>query len=92
MSEVDLGSKFLKGTKQAGVLRLVIDRAERRNALTMEMYRGIKRAAVIADADPEIDALVITGVEEPLFQFQVQWCKSRRYAQGQLGGQPGWHG
>ncbi len=73
---IDLGSKFLRGTKQAGVLRVVLDRVERKNALTMEMYRGIKRAAVLADMDAEIDALVITGVGEV-------FCSG-----GDMGGEP----
>ena len=30
--------------------------------------------------------------KNPFFQFQVQWRKSRRHAQSQLGGQPGRHG
>ena len=61
MSRVDLGSKFLDGSLEHGVLRVVIDRPQRRNACTIEMYHGIKKAAVIADADPSIDALVLTG-------------------------------
>ncbi len=61
---VDLGSKFLQATKQDGVLRVEIRRPERKNALTMEMYRGIKRAAVFADADAQIDALLLTGVDD----------------------------
>ncbi len=62
METIDLGSKFLDATKSQGVIRVEINRPDRRNALTMEMYRGIKRAAVIADADPMIDAVVLTGV------------------------------
>jgi enoyl-CoA hydratase/carnithine racemase len=58
---VDLGSRYLRATKHAGVLTVVIDRPERRNALTIEMYHSIKKAAVLADRDPEVDVLVITG-------------------------------
>lgn len=61
MAKVDLDSKFLEGTKSGGVLRVVINRPERRNACTIEMYHGIKKAAVLAENDPEIDALVLTG-------------------------------
>ncbi len=61
METIDLGSRFLDATVRDGVIRVVINRAERRNALTMEMYRGIKRAAVIADGDPKIDAVVLIG-------------------------------
>ena len=58
---VDLGSKGLTGTKGDGVLRVVLDRPERRNACTVEMYHGIKKAAVLAERDPAIDVLVLTG-------------------------------
>ena len=62
MQRVDLDSKYLEGTIQNGALRVVINRPERRNACTIEMYHGIKKAAVLADRDPEIDALLLTGV------------------------------
>lgn len=58
---VDLGSKYLRATKANGVLTVVIDRPERRNALTIEMYHSIKKAAVMAERDAEIDVLVITA-------------------------------
>jgi len=61
---VDLGSDHLHGTKLDGVLTVVIDRPERRNALTIEMYHGIKKAAVIAERDPDIDVLVLTAKGE----------------------------
>src|SRR5262245_3730522 len=61
MSMVDLYPRFLQASKADGVLRVVINRPERRNACTIEMYHGIKRAAVLAENDPDIDALVLTG-------------------------------
>lgn len=61
MTRIELDSRFLEGTLQDGVLRVVINRPERRNACTVEMYHGIKKAAVLADRDPAIDALVLTG-------------------------------
>ena len=61
---MDLGSDHLHGTKLDGVLTVVIDRPERRNALTIEMYHGIKKAAVIAERDPDIDVLVLTAKGE----------------------------
>ena len=61
---VDLGSRFLRATLEAGVLRVVLDRPERRNACTIEMYHGIKKAAVIAERDSAIDVLVLTGAGE----------------------------
>jgi enoyl-CoA hydratase/carnithine racemase len=61
MDTVDLGSRNLRGTKHEGVLRVVLDRPERRNACTIEMYHGIKRAAVLAERDPEVDVLLLTA-------------------------------
>jgi len=60
-ARVDLGSQFLYATRTAGVIRVVIDRPQRRNALTIEMYHGLKKAAVLAERDPEVDVLVVTG-------------------------------
>jgi enoyl-CoA hydratase/carnithine racemase len=61
MAEVNLGSKYLRGNLEHGVLTVTLDRPERRNACTIEMYHGIKRAAVLAEDDPSVDVLVITG-------------------------------
>src|SRR5262249_38451495 len=57
----DLGSRYLRATKAGGVLRVVLDRPDRRNACTVEMYHGIKKAAVLAERDPDVDVLVLTG-------------------------------
>jgi len=61
---LDLGSRFLRATKADGVIRVVIDRPERRNALTIEMYHGLKKAAVVAAHDPDVDVVVVTSVGE----------------------------
>jgi len=61
MATIDLGSTGLRATHEGGVLRVVLDRPERRNACTIEMYHGIKKAAVLAERDPSIDVLVLTG-------------------------------
>jgi enoyl-CoA hydratase/carnithine racemase len=61
MTKIDLYSKFLDATKDNGALRVVINRPERRNACTIEMYHGLKKAAVVAENDPDIDAVVLTG-------------------------------
>ena len=61
MPRLDLGSKHLRGALEDGVLRVTLDRPERRNACTIEMYHGIKKAAVIAENDPSVDVLVLTG-------------------------------
>ncbi len=59
---VDLGSQHLHGTRADGVLRVVIDRPARKNALTIEMYHGLKKAAVLAGRDATVDVLVVTAV------------------------------
>jgi len=58
---VDLGSRHLHATCDDGVLSVVIDRPERRNALTIEMYHGLKKAAVLAARDPAVDVLLVTA-------------------------------
>ena len=58
---IDLGSRHLHAATADGVLRVVIDRPERRNALTIEMYHGLKKAAVLAERDAGIDVLLVTG-------------------------------
>jgi enoyl-CoA hydratase/carnithine racemase len=64
VSGLDLGSRHLHATRDGGVLRVVIDRPARRNALTIEMYHGLKKAAVLAERDPEVDVLVVTATGE----------------------------
>ena len=46
----DLGTPHLVAHVDGRVLHLRIDRVERRNAFTQDMYRGLKRAAIWADA------------------------------------------
>lgn len=47
--------------RQDAVLEILIDRPERRNALTDAMYRDIERALREADADPSCAAVVLHG-------------------------------
>src|SRR5262245_42699832 len=61
---IDLDSQYLHAEKRDGVLTVRIDRLDRRNALTIEMYHGIKKACVVAERDPDIDVLVVTGSGE----------------------------
>lgn len=61
MARIDLDSRYLDATLDDGVLRVAINRPERRNACTIEMYHGIKKAAVLADKDPGVDVLLLTG-------------------------------
>ncbi|QXC61644.1 enoyl-CoA hydratase/isomerase family protein [Aquihabitans sp. G128] len=59
----ELGSPHLVAEVRGRVLHLRIDRVERRNAFTQDMYRGIKRAAVWADEQRELDAVCLTGTD-----------------------------
>lgn len=58
---IDLGSKYLDARVEERVLHVRINRPEKRNAVTQDMYRGLKRAAILSDGDAEIDALCLTG-------------------------------
>jgi len=58
---VDLGSRFLRWEQRGAVAWVTIDRPERRNALTSNMYFGIRRAVDRVNARAELHALVITG-------------------------------
>ena len=46
------------------MLHLRIDRPERRNSFTQDMYRALKRAAIWADGQAELDAVCLTGTDE----------------------------
>lgn len=61
MRPIDLGTTFLNAHLAERVLHVRIDRADKRNAITQDMYRGLKRAAIIADGEPEVDVLCLTG-------------------------------
>lgn len=57
----DFGSRHIVVTLEGRVLHLRIDRIERRNAFTQDMYRAVKRAAIWADRQPGLDAVCLTG-------------------------------
>jgi len=59
-----LGSRHLVTRLDGQVLHLRIDRTERRNSFTQDIYRGLKRAAIWANDHPEIDAVCLTGTDE----------------------------
>jgi len=64
MTALDLGTPFLEGKVADRILHVRIDRPDRRNAMTLDMYRGLRDAAIIADADAEIDAVCVRGTGE----------------------------
>jgi enoyl-CoA hydratase len=61
MSNLDLGTKHLHAHVANRVLHVRIDNPAKRNAISQDMYRGLKRAAILADGDPELDAICLTG-------------------------------
>jgi enoyl-CoA hydratase/carnithine racemase len=63
MSEqpVDLGTRFLRWEPRGSVAWVTIDRPERKNALTSNMYFGIRRAVDLVNASRRLHALVVTG-------------------------------
>jgi enoyl-CoA hydratase len=58
---VDLGSEYLQYEQRGPVAWVTINRPERRNALTTNMYFGIRRAVDRVNASRTLGALVITG-------------------------------
>lgn len=60
-TEVDLHAAELSGRIDGDVLTVTINRPEKRNAVTVDGYHGIKRAAMIVADEPELNFLVITG-------------------------------
>lgn len=61
---VDVGSPGLRVHYGDHVLHVRIDRPEKRNAMRQDMYRGVKRAAILADREPDVDVMVLTGTDD----------------------------
>jgi enoyl-CoA hydratase/carnithine racemase len=58
----DLGTPHLRFERRGPLGWCIINRPESRNALTSRMYFGIRRAVDLVNNDPDLRALVITGV------------------------------
>lgn len=58
----DLGTPDLRFERRGPLAWCIIDRPQSRNALTSRMYFGIRRAVDIVNKDPDLHALIITGV------------------------------
>ena len=61
---MDLGTTKLRFERRGPIGWCVVANPERRNALSMAMYDGLARAIRCVDHDPELGALVVTGVED----------------------------
>jgi len=64
MASPDFGSAYIISEVRARTLYLRIDRTERRNAFTQDMYRALKRAAIWADTEAELDSVCLTGTDK----------------------------
>ncbi|MGD0392370.1 MAG: enoyl-CoA hydratase/isomerase family protein [Acidimicrobiales bacterium] len=60
--ENELGTSALRLERDGPIAWCVIDRPAARNALTPAMYYGLKRAVHLVNRDPDLGALIITGV------------------------------
>jgi enoyl-CoA hydratase/carnithine racemase len=60
----DLGTPALRLEREGPLAWCVIDRPSARNALTPAMYYGVKRAVRLVNDDPDLAALIITGVDD----------------------------
>jgi enoyl-CoA hydratase/carnithine racemase len=58
----ELGTSHLRLEREGVLAWCVIDRPAARNAITPAMYYGLKCAVRLVNADPELAALIITGV------------------------------
>jgi enoyl-CoA hydratase len=59
----NFGSRHVVADIRDRTLHLRVDRTERRNAFTQDMYRALKRAAVWSDTQPELDSVCLTGTD-----------------------------
>jgi enoyl-CoA hydratase/carnithine racemase len=57
----------LRVERDAGVLRLVIDREDKRNSLSVEVLRGMLDAVRAAGDDAEVRAILVTSAGERVF-------------------------
>jgi len=60
----ELGSPHLRFEREGPLAWCTIDRPAVRNALTPAMYFGLRRAVALVNADPQLAALIITGVDD----------------------------
>ncbi|HSA53043.1 MAG TPA: enoyl-CoA hydratase/isomerase family protein [Yinghuangia sp.] len=58
----DLGTPYLRIEREGSIAWCYIDRPEARNAFTPAMYYGLKKAVRLVNTDPDLAALIITGV------------------------------
>ena len=59
MAQPELTSGFIRAETRDGILRVTIDRADKRNALTRDMYEDMSRCVEQAGADDSVRTLLI---------------------------------
>lgn len=64
MTQDELGTPHLRLERRGPIAWCTIDRPAKRNALTPAMYFGLKRAVRLVNVDPDLAALVITGIDD----------------------------
>lgn len=64
METPDFDSPFVHAHVDNRVLYLRIDRPDRRNAFTQDMYRAMKRAAIWSARQDDLDAVCLTGTDQ----------------------------
>ena len=64
MATDDLGTPYLRFERIGSVGWCTVDRPDARNALTSAMYLGVRRAVDLVNTDPQLAALVITGMDD----------------------------
>ena len=60
---VDESTKHILTDSRAGILRIQINRPEKRNALTFAMYQKMADALIQADQDDSVRVVLLTGTE-----------------------------
>nr|WP_030499793.1 enoyl-CoA hydratase-related protein [Micromonospora purpureochromogenes] len=61
VTKSDPAGEGLRAATADGVRTIWFDRPDRRNAMSLEMFRDYYAALVAADADPQVRAVVVTG-------------------------------
>src|SRR3954468_15616406 len=56
-----LGTPHLRFERHGPLAHCIVDRPEKRNAMTPAMYFGIRRAVDVVNRDPDLSGLLLTG-------------------------------
>src|SRR5580700_8295899 len=64
---MDLGVEKLIGRKEGAIGWMIFNNPERRNAVSLEMWRAIPDVLAAFEADPEVRVIVFTGAGERAF-------------------------